>query len=207
MILRRLFPKMLPLAALLMLTMAATTVHAHPGHPHPYDEVDEFDSPPLAEAVMHPFTGLDHLVAALAVGVLAWSMGRRQGGVMAMIYLGSLALGWGLARMGLHVPMLEQGIALSIVAVGVVLLLQARASTLVKGAALMAMGVWHGGAHGLEMPTVAPALGLLLGTGLAVALGVLMAVISQKMTPVPYTRFAGATAVLVGVMLVVQRLG
>ncbi len=184
----------------------ASLAQAHPGHPHPFDEVDEFDIPDVAEAFMHPFTGLDHLVAALAVGVLVWMVGRKLGGLVAASFLGAMAIGWGASRAGFHVPMLEQGIALTIAAVGIVVMMQSKVSNLVRMAVVAAMGFWHGGAHGVEMPAVAPALGLLFGTGLAVALGAAVTAMSSRLTPA-FARYAGAAAAVVGLVLVVQRLG
>lgn len=202
MTLRRLLSRSLSLSPLLL----ATAVHAHPGHPHPYDELDEFDVPGTLEAVIHPFTGLDHLVAALAVGCLAYAMGRRAGGMLAALFMGVMVLGWSLGRMGLALPMLEQGLAVSIVGVGVVLAMGTRSGTMVPMSVVALMALWHGSAHGMEMPGGLPGMGLVLGTGLVMGLGVLMAATSSKLSPaVP--RLAGAAAALVGLVLIVQRLG
>lgn len=203
MTLRRILPRTLPFASLLL---AATAAQAHPGHPHPYDEVDEFEVPGTLEAVMHPFTGLDHLVAALAVGCLAYAMGRKMGGFAAALFMGVLTLGWALGRMGLALPMLEQGLALTIIGVGVVLALGAKTGTFVRMGLVALMAFWHGSAHGMEMPGVIPGSGLIAGTGIVVALGAMFSALTSKLSPA-MPRFAGAAAALVGLVIIVQRLG
>ena len=52
---------------------------AHPGHPHPVEEVDEFDDEAFMSALVHPFTGLDHLVVMLAVGAASFLSRRLLG--------------------------------------------------------------------------------------------------------------------------------
>ncbi|RBP47958.1 urease accessory protein [Roseimicrobium gellanilyticum] len=202
MTLRRLFPKTLPLAPLLL----ATSAYAHPGHPHPFEEVDEFESPAadFAQAVLHPFSGLDHLLAAVMVGCLAYMMGRKLGAVAAAMFMGSLALGWGIAKLGMALPMMEQGLALSVVAAGLMLVMYVKASNTVGFGVIAALGFWHGSAHGVEMASVAPAAGLVAGTGLAVMLGSMAAMLATKLSP-SAIKYAGAAAAVAGVVMVVQR--
>jgi urease accessory protein len=202
MTLRRLLLKTLPLAPLLL----ATTAYAHPGHPHPFDEVDEFESPAadFAQAVLHPFSGLDHLLAAVAVGCLAYLMGRKLGAVAAAMFMGSLALGWGMAKLGMALPMMEQGLALSVVAAGLMLVMYAKASNVVRLSVITALGFWHGSAHGVEMASVAPAAGLMAGTAVAVMLGSMAAMVSTKLSP-SAIKYAGAAAAVAGVVMVAQR--
>lgn len=202
MTLRRLLPKTLPLAPLLL----ATVAYAHPGHPHPFEEVDEFESPAadFAQAVLHPFSGVDHLLAALAVGCLAYMMGRKLGAVAAAMFMGCLALGWGMAKLGMALPMMDQGLALSVVAAGLVLVMYARASQVVRFGVIAALGFWHGSAHGVEMASVVPAAGLMVGTGLAVMLGSMVALVSTRLSP-SAIKYAGAAAAVAGVVMVAQR--
>lgn len=202
MTLRRLLPKTLPLAPLFL----AASAYAHPGHPHPFEEVDEFESPAadFAQAMLHPFSGLDHLLAAVMVGCLAYMMGRKLGAMAAAMFMGSLALGWGIAKIGMALPMMEQGLALSVVAAGLMLVMYAKASNVVRFSVITALGFWHGSAHGVEMTSVAPAAGLMAGTAVAVMLGSMAAMVSTKLIP-SAIKYAGAAAVVAGVVMVAQR--
>ncbi|QIF01249.1 HupE/UreJ family protein [Roseimicrobium sp. ORNL1] len=202
MTLRRLLPKALPLAPFLL----ATSAYAHPGHPHPFEEVDEFESPAadFAQAVLHPFSGLDHLLAAVMVGCLVYMMGRKLGAVASAMFIGSLTLGWAIAKVGMALPMMEQGLALSVVAAGLMLVMYAKASNAVCFGVIAALGFWHGSAHGMEMASVAPAAGLIAGTGVAMMLGSMVAMVSTKLSP-SAIKYAGAAAAVAGVVMVAQR--
>lgn len=195
----------LPSTPAYLLALLTPVLAAHPGHDHPFEELDEFDVPDAAHALLHPFTGLDHLLAALTIGVLAFVLGRRLGGLLSLCFLGSLAMGWALAKIGLNVPMLEQGIALSVLAAGLLILFRTPASNEIRFAAVAAMGLWHGGAHGVEMPATTSALGLLLGTALLIGSGSALATLGTRRLP-GFARAAGATVAFAGVILVALRL-
>jgi urease accessory protein len=202
MTLRRLLPRT-PLIAPLLL---ATVAHAHPGHLHPFEEVDEFESPAadFAQAMLHPFTGLDHLLAALAVGCLAFLMGRKLGMLASAMFLACLTLGWAMAKLGMALPMIDQGLALSVVGAGLLLAMQSKVSDSVRVAIIAALGFWHGSAHGAEMGSVFSAMGLLAGTGMGLTLGSMLAFLSTKLSP-SAIKYAGAAAAVAGIIMVAQR--
>lgn len=194
MTLRDLSKTTVPLAALSLVQ----SLSAHPGHYHPEaDQVDEFDTESFFSAVAHPFTGLDHLVAALAVGFLAFAMGRRMGLTLAASFLGMLTIGSAVGRAGLGVPFLEQGLALSVVGLGVMLMLYKHSSQTLRLGIVAAMGFWHGNAHGLENSGTLFAMGLWLGSLLVVALGALLALPLAQLTARPW-RYAGAAVAIAG---------
>lgn len=126
----------------------ASAHHLPPG----FEDVDEFNQARMVSDLLHPFTGLDHLLLALSIGWLAFTAGARRGGVLAASFLGSLSLGMVEGRFGFGLPMPEQGVALSVVVAGLVLAYAAR--RLPYSALLLAVlaGLWHGNAHGAEMP-------------------------------------------------------
>lgn len=194
MTLRTVLKTTLPLTALSL----ASTLHAHPGHYHPEgDQVDEFDAESFFSAVVHPFTGLDHLVAALAVGMLMYSLGRRMGLALAATFLGVLALGSVMGRAGLGVPFLEQGLAVSVVSLGVLLMALRQTPAALRFALVAAIGFWHGNAHGLENPGGLFAVGLWLGTLLVVGCGALLVAPVARLTAQPW-RYAGVAVTVAG---------
>jgi urease accessory protein len=144
-----------PIAAL-----AAMTASAHAGH-------DAVGHGGFAAGLLHPLLGLDHLLAMLAIGL--WSV-RQQGSLhrfMPLIMLagmwGGAALAWG----GLAVPGVEAVIALSVLLAGVLVATLARLPGALGGVLVAAFMLFHGHAHGNELPTGASLLTYLLGFSLA----------------------------------------
>jgi len=141
------------------LLFAASTAQAHSGH----------GIEGLATGIVHPFTGLDHLLAMLAVGL--WSAASTSGAQRArgpLIFLAMLLLGGLLASAGLVIPGVEAGVALSIVLLGV-LMLGARRIAVPAGLLIVAAAaLLHGQAHGIEWNSAAPfavyATGFMLGS-------------------------------------------
>jgi len=141
----------------------SSAAFAHPGH----------DVSGLAAGLMHPFSGLDHLLAMVAVGLWAaqgntGKNGRRKVWLLPATFMAMLAVGAGVAMQWQSLPMVEAGIATSVLALGllVALAMQLPASL---GVAITALfGLLHGYAHGLELPeSAAPAayaLGFLAAT-------------------------------------------
>lgn len=180
---------------------SAAMAHAHPGHYHPPDEVDEFDTLP---AVLHPFTGLDHLLAALAVGWIAWTVGRRLGTMIVAGFLLSMIAGITLGRFSLSGGYIEQGLALSVAGLGVLLALSRSCPAPLRVALVVSFGLCHGLAHGTELPAgiSAPAWGMAMvtGTSLICAAGTVLGTLSSQLGPV-MPRLAGAALTVTGVTL------
>lgn len=121
----------------------------------------------------HPFFGLDHLAAMLAVGV--WSaLAVRRVWAAPLAFALTLLAGALLAQAGLHFPAVEPMIAASLLAVGLLLALRARLGAAAAAALVAVFALFHGAAHGNEL-TGAPALaGMLLGTALLHGVGLLL---------------------------------
>lgn len=131
--------KLLTAAALLV---ASTAAMAHPGHSHEG----------FASGLLHPLLGLDHLLAMAAIGF--WSI--RQGDTMKKItplfVVGGMLLGAAIAWMGVAVPGVETGIVLSVLLAGVLIATLAKLPTAVGAPLLVVFMLFHGHAHGTEMP-------------------------------------------------------
>lgn len=123
----------------------------------------------------HPFIGLDHLLAMAAVGVWAAKLGGRAIWRVPLAFMIIMTLGSMLALGGLPLPAVETGIAVSVLVLGLLIAVAARfplaASMLLVGA----FALFHGHAHGQELPQAASvllySLGFLLATGLLHATG------------------------------------
>lgn len=125
--------------------LAAAPAGAHPGH-----------TGGVASGLLHPVTGPDHLLAMVAVGIVAATAADRRARWMApAAFLGGMLLG-GLAGIaGLPLPGAELMIVASVIVLGLVVAgaLQGRGNLLIGG--LVLAGLAHGHAHGAEAPTAA----------------------------------------------------
>ncbi|MGF1595208.1 MAG: HupE/UreJ family protein [Kiloniellaceae bacterium] len=125
----------------------------------------------LGYGFLHPFGGLDHVLAMVGVGLFASFLGARALWLVPAAFVAMMAVGGVLGFAGLGIPFVEAGIALSIVVIGGALAL---GRSLPVAAAMALVGffaVFHGFAHGAEMP--ATASGLAYGLGFLVATALL----------------------------------
>lgn len=160
---RMTFRSLVPAAALVLLPGAAL---AHPGHG---------EAMGWAAGFAHPVGGADHVLAMVAVGVIAGLVGGRALWLLPAAFLGMMSAGAGAAIAGLDLPFVEPAILAS-VAVFAVMAVCARLIPLAALAGLVgAFAVFHGAAHGAEMPETASGfaygLGFLAATTLLHAVG------------------------------------
>jgi urease accessory protein len=153
---------------------------------------------------LHPLGGLDHLLAMLAVGLLAGCNGGRLRWGLPLSFVMAMIAGAALGVSAVKVPLIEVGIALSLVAFGAALVWKQtlRASMLVVMTAAFAL--FHGHAHGTEMGADLSAasygVGFILSTALLHAFGVLLA--ARMVRPGPQLtmiRWSGSAIAAVGV--------
>ncbi|MBM3560936.1 MAG: HupE/UreJ family protein [Alphaproteobacteria bacterium] len=192
-------PKRLPVAALaaLPVLLLAGAASAHTG---------QGDHGGLAAGFLHSVLGLDHLLAMVAVGAYAARQGGRAMWAVPATFVALMVVGGALAWRGVELPLVEPGIALSVVLFGALVALDRRLP-LVAGMALGGLfALAHGQAHGAEMPAAAHpaayALGFVLataalhGAGLALVRGLVRALDSL---PARWAiRVAGAATVFAG---------
>ena len=113
--------------------------------------------------VLHPLAGLDHLCTMVMVGVLAWQLGGRALYLLPAAFATMMLVGGALGAFGVPLSLTEGGIALSIVGLGAVVALRIRLPTALAAAMVGLFAVFHGHAHGAEMPETAAALAYGLG--------------------------------------------
>jgi urease accessory protein len=126
----------------ILLLLFPTAALAHPGHGIGF----------LA-GVQHPLTGTDHLLAMLAVGVWAATLGGRAIWGLPLTFVVALGLGGALGhQIGAELPWTEQGILASLLLLGAATALAWRLSTGAAVAMVAGFGALHGLAHGAESP-------------------------------------------------------
>jgi len=156
-------------AVLIAMTGAAA---AHPGHA---------DAGGFTHGFLHPLGGFDHVLAMVAVGLYAALLGGRALWLVPATFVAVMALGGALGAAGYALPSVEIGIALSVVVLGAVVALRVSLPTLAAMVLVGAFAVFHGHAHGAEMPQdlsgyeyaagFLAATALLHGAGIALGLG------------------------------------
>jgi urease accessory protein len=196
----RIAPWILAIGVHLVIASAALAHHLPPG----FEDVDEFDQARMVSGFLHPFTGVDHLLLALAVGCMAFAAGRNFGSALMISFLGTLVAGMIAGRAGMALPLLEPGILLSVVLSGLMIACAAGRARYATLALAILSGLWHGNAHGGEMPGAASALpygaALVASTALIVSAGVgLAALFSRRMEP--SRRWVGAAFAVTGAWL------
>lgn len=157
----------------------------------------------LVHGFMHPVGGLDHVLAMVAVGLFAAVIGGRALWLVPASFVSFMLVGGALGMMGADVPFVEAGIALSVVVLGAAVAMRWQAPLAVAMALAAVFAIFHGHAHGAEMPAdasgAAYALGfmaatvLLHGAGVAAGLG-LARVIDSRVLRVGGAAIAAAGA-------------
>jgi len=133
----------------------------------------------------HPVFGLDHLLAMLSVGILSARIGGKSIWKIPAIFVAIMLLGGILSMNGIHIISVELGITLSIIVLGIAI---ASAKKLPNFIAMYLVGIFaifHGHAHGTEMPHLAQpilyALGFIAGTAIIHIAGIIIALALQKL--------------------------
>ena len=119
---------------------------------------------------LHPILGWDHVVAMVAVGLWGAFLGAPAMWLLPVVFPVVMALGGALGVMGLPLPGVEIGIALSAIVIGGMVALAVRPDLWVAAVVVGAFAVFHGHAHGTELPNAANAVafsaGFMVATGL-----------------------------------------
>lgn len=190
------------LAAASVLTPVAALAHTGAGDTHG-----------VVHGFMHPVTGLDHVLAMVAVGILAALLGGRAIWLVPASFVALAAVGGLLGVQGVLVPFVEFGISASVVLLGLAIALQARLPLGWTVGLVGLFGLYHGYAHGAEMPADASGFaygaGFLAATAMLHIAGIGLGLGIAHMARRSATRFAqaGGTAIaLAGIVLLARGL-
>ncbi len=179
---------------ILLLSGAGAYAHVIPG------DVRGFGS-----GFAHPLSGLDHILAMVAVGLWAAQLGGRARWLVPASFVGVMALGGALAMAGLRVPFTEEGIMLSVLVIGILIAVAARFPLVASMAMVGLFAFFHGHSHGTEMPAnaigYAYGAGFVLATALLHATGITIGLGAQRFSRLPVIRFAGAAIAVAGACL------
>ena len=111
----------------------------------------------------HPFSGPDHILAMVAVGLYAAFLGGRAMYVVPVAFVSMMAVGGIVGISGVTLPLVEMGIGLSVLLLGAAVALRIELPTLAAMALVGFFAIFHGHAHGSEMPVNVSGLGYAVG--------------------------------------------
>jgi urease accessory protein len=179
------------IAATLALVPTAALAHSGLGHVHGF-----------AQGFAHPLGGVDHVLAMVTVGVFAWQLSGRALWLVPATFVLAMAAGGALGIAGVELPLVEFGIAASVVVLGAIVALKVKAPLAVAMGLVGAFAVFHGHAHGTELPQGASGLlysmGFVIATGSLHAAGIGIGVIHRWGWGRVVLRAAGALVALAG---------
>jgi urease accessory protein len=121
------------------------------------------DTSGFMHGFMHPLGGLDHQLAMILVGIFAYQLGGRAMWLVPLTFVAVMAFGGFLGIAGIPVPFIEIGITLSVVVLGAIVAFGVKVPIAVAMGIVGLFAVFHGHAHGSEMPMDASGLDYGLG--------------------------------------------
>ena len=189
-----------------LLVLVPSIAAAHPGHYHP-DEEDEFDA--MVAGIEHPFTGVDHMLLAVAAGFLAASFVKRERLASGGAFIAAMAGGAAAGRVMQAVPGLELALSATVLGAGAAVLSAKFTNFRLIASMLAVCGFIHGLAHGSESQggsTFALHLaGILIGSTLLLAAGALLKSATSQVGPW-VARIAGTGLLAAGAAFAIQSL-
>ncbi|HEY2328731.1 MAG TPA: HupE/UreJ family protein [Verrucomicrobiae bacterium] len=184
----------LPLGFLLLLPSLA---QAHPGmlgHIHGF-----------ANGLTHPLTGLDHICAMIAVGLWAAQRGGRACWFIPLVFVSVMSIGGMLGLAGIQIPFAEVGIIASVLILGVLVAAAVRLPLAVSSLIVGTFALFHGFAHGAEMPETASGLnyawGFMFATACLHLCGVGLGLLAKEFAPEKTLRWTGGAIAACGLYL------
>lgn len=127
----------------------------------------------LSHGFMHPLGGLDHVLAMICVGFLAYTIGTRALWLVPVSFIVMMAVGGIVGLNGLDLPFVELGITASIIVIGLSALFGSKMPVAAAMGLVGTFALFHGFAHGTEMPLNVS--GLAYGVGFVAATALLHA--------------------------------
>lgn len=157
---------------------------------------------------LHPFGGFDHLLAMVSVGLWGAFLGRPLLVLLPMLFPAVMAFGGALGIAGVPLPPVEIGIALSVLVLGALIACAVRAPIWLACMIVAGFAIFHGYAHGKELPSaadpVAYSLGFVLATGLLHLAGIALGALNTRRGGTIVTRVLGGGIALAGVLFLTR---
>ena len=156
----------------------------------------------------HPMNGLDHVLAMLAVGMWGAQLGAPYLWALPVAFPMIMAMGGVLGILGIYLPLVEPGIVVSVIALGLLIAFRTRPPVVFAALIVSCFAVFHGYAHGTELPDRAGAMfysfGFVVSTGLIHLAGVLIGLVTLLPSGHKLLRAGGGAIGLTGLYLFIN---
>ncbi|MEL0615980.1 HupE/UreJ family protein [Cobetia marina] len=164
----------------------------------------------FAAGFLHPLTGLDHFTAMAAVGLWGVILGRPASWLLPVVFPMIMALGSVVGIVGVALPGIEIGIALSALVLGGFIAGRVRLPLWMACAVISVFAVCHGYAHGAELPLASDpfafAMGFMVATGSLHAAGIGVGIMAERFRQGMLLRGLGILTALLGAYFLVEAL-
>jgi len=182
---------------LLLAAVVVPAAQAHPGH----------GPASLSAGFLHPFSGWDHLLAMVAVGLWAAQLGGRARWLLPTAFVSAMVVGAAAGIAGMAPAGVDYFILASVFMLGLLVAGSVQLTPMLGGSLTALAGVFHGLAHGAEMPLRADSvrflIGMVAGTAVLHALGVAAGLLAARHNRA-IVRWAGAGVVAGGIALLLS---
>jgi urease accessory protein len=161
--------------------------------------------------LQHPWSGLDHVLAMIAVGLWGAQLGNPAMWLLPVIFPMVMSMGAMLGLLGIPLPGIEIGIALSGILLGAMVFGEVRPKLIIAAAMVGFFAVFHGHAHGTELPAgqsgLLYSMGFVIATGILHGLGITVGLIHRWPAGKLALRGAGTFITAMGVTFLWRALG
>ena len=182
-------------------TFAAITLFSTPAFAHTIPG----QAKGFVTGFLHPLSGLDHVLAMVAVGIWGAQLKRPAIWILPVAFPLVMSFGGLLGMRGVPLPGVEIGVAASAVVLGIVIALELRPPLWVAALVVSTFAIFHGHAHGTELPKAASpltyALGFVLATGILHVTGILIGLVDLLPVGGKLLRTAGGLIATTGFLL------
>jgi urease accessory protein len=194
-------PTLLSLALFAAFLVSASSAHAH---------IARGEAGGFGSGFHHPWSGFDHILAMLAVGIWGAQLGAPAIWLLPVVFPMIMACGGFLGLIGVHLPGVEIGIALSALLLGAMVCGEVRPPLFVAALLVGVFGLFHGHAHGTELPPgqngLLYSMGFVIATGCLHGLGIALGLIHKWRFGKIALRTAGAAISIGGIIFLTEAL-
>ena len=173
-----------------------------------YAHVEQGQAAGFITGLEHPWSGLDHILAMVAVGLWGAQLGNPAIWALPVAFPMMMAAGGMMGLLGIPLPGVEVGIAVSAMILGLMVLLDLRAKPVIATVLVGFFAIFHGHAHGTELPAgqsgLLYSMGFVIGTGCLHGIGIIIGLIHHYQVGKIILRGAGAFIMVMGCVFLYQ---
>ena len=168
-----------------------------------FAHVQKGEAAGFLSGLKHPISGLDHVLAMVAVGLWGAQLGSPAIWVLPVAFPMVMAFGGMLGLIGVPLPGIEYGIAASAILLGIAVMFELRPPLAIAAALVAIFAIFHGHAHGTELPPgqsgLLYSMGFVIATGCLHAVGITIGTVHRWEWGQKFLRLAGAVVTMGGV--------